>query len=249
MAYLSVMPVPSVSDAAFADQVLAAPYPVLVEFGAEWCAPCRAVDPIMEALRAEYAGRVRIRAVDADTALATVTRYGVRNLPTVLLFDNGQLVERVVGARPAGEYTALLDTYLAAHTPRVTQPDRAWDTPLWVDAPPDATSRAAAEALVDVAEPLMVFKHSATCSISVSVKRQLDAFVAANPHVPTRVVVVQDERPLSDALAVVLQVRHESPQALLVQHGRVLWHASHRRITTDALGQAVHAASSTDTVV
>lgn len=243
------MPVPSVSDAAFAEQVLAAPYPVLVEFGAEWCAPCRAVEPIMEQLRTQYAGRVRVRAVDADTALATVTRYGVRNLPTVLLFDHGQLVERVVGARPAGEYSALLESHLTARTPRAPQPDRAWETPLWVDAPPDATSRAAATVLVDAAEPLMVFKHSATCSISIAVKREMDAFIVANPHIPTRVVVVQDERPLSDALAVVLQVRHESPQALLVQQGRVLWHASHRRITTDALGQAVHAASSTDTVV
>lgn len=248
------MPVPSVSDAAFADEVLAAPYPVLVEFGAEWCAPCRAVEPIIEQLRATYAGRVRVRAVDADTALETVTRYGVRNIPTVLLFDNGQLVERVVGARSAGEYTQLLEKHLATHTPRVAQPDSAWQTPLaemplWAEAPPDASSHAAATALVDADEPLMVFKHSATCSISVSVKRQLDAFIAANPHLPTRVVVVQNERRLSDALAVVLQVRHESPQALLVQNGRLLWHASHRRITTDALGEAFRAASSTDTVV
>lgn len=243
------MPVPSVSDAEFADQVLTAPYPVLVEFGADWCAPCRAVDPIMEQLRATYVGRVRVRAVDADAAVATVTRYGVRSLPTVLLFSNGQVAERLVGARPAGEYTHLLETHLAAHVPRVVQPDRAWETPLWVDAPPDATSRAAAVALVDAAQPLMVFKHSATCSISIAVKRELDAFIAANPQMPTRIVVVQHERRLSDALAVVLQVRHESPQALLVHHGRVLWHASHRRITTDSLGQAFRAAAVVDTAV
>ncbi|MCA0377138.1 MAG: bacillithiol system redox-active protein YtxJ [Gemmatimonadetes bacterium] len=250
------MSLPVVDDAAFAADVLTAPLPVLVEFGAAWCPPCRVLEPVLEQLATRYEGRVRFRAVDADVALETVTRFGVRNLPTVLLFDRGQVVERVAGARPAAAYEALLDAHLASRVaelaspivsaPVVSAPSMA-ATPLWVDAPPDARERAQAAALVASDEPLLVFKHSDSCVISIAVKREFDAFLAAQVSTPvaTRLVVVQRERRLSDALAEVLQVRHESPQALLVQQGRVLWHASHRRITADALSRVVHAAGRT----
>ncbi len=85
----------------------------------------------------------------------------------------------------------------------------------------------------------MVFKHSATCIISLTVIREFEAFREAYPTVPTRLVIVQQERALSNAFEDVLHVLHESPQALVVQQGRVLWHASHRRITAERLAQAV----------
>jgi len=234
------MPVSTVSDADFASRVLTASRPVLVDVWAAWCAPCTALEPIVARLAEGYAGRVEVLALDADANVETVTAYNVRALPTLLLFDRGVLVERLSGAQSLSQLTAMLDRRLA---------ERAGGTaPVIAPAPaPRAADHGAvaeAQALVATDEPTVVFKHSATCSISIAVKREYDAFVAAHPQVATRVLVVQKERPLSNALESILQVQHESPQALLVHRGRVLWHASHRRITANALDLAVKLAAS-----
>ncbi|MBU6367872.1 MAG: bacillithiol system redox-active protein YtxJ [Gemmatimonadetes bacterium] len=86
--------------------------------------------------------------------------------------------------------------------------------------------------------PVLVFKHSRTCPVSHAAHAELEAFRRSHAAVPVRVVVVQDERPLSAALAAGTGVRHESPQALLLHRGAVRWHASHGAITAARLAAA-----------
>lgn len=230
----------AVTDADFAARVLQSPVPVLVDVWAAWCQPCLTLKPVMQRLAESYSGRVTVLTLDADANLETVTGYDVRALPTVMLFDGGRLIARQSGAQSLATYVALLDGHLAARqagqAPRtmVTAPEPA-------TLPADAPAVREARALAAAGEPTVLFKHSATCSISISVKREYDAFVRQHPHIPTRLVVVQQERPLSNAIADVLKVRHESPQALVVRDGQVLWHASHHRITADRLAAAVAA--------
>ncbi len=88
-----------VGDATFAADVLAAPQPVLVDFTASWCPPCRAMDPVLEELAAAR-DDLRVVQVDVDAHPATASRYGVRSMPTFLLFRDGAPVLRLVGARP-----------------------------------------------------------------------------------------------------------------------------------------------------
>jgi thioredoxin 1 len=235
------MSVSAVSDADFATRVLSADHPVLVDVWAAWCAPCKALEPVVARLAESYAGRAEVLALDADANVETVTRYDVRALPSLLLFDRGVIVERLTGAQSLSRLTAMLDQQLSAREHGVA-PVAA---PIVVPRAPDQGAVAEAQALAAAAEATVVFKHSATCSISIAVKREYDAFVAAHPQVPTRLLVVQQERPLSNALESVLRVQHESPQALVVRDGRVLWHASHRRITASALDMAVRLAKPT----
>lgn len=103
----------AVTDADFAERVLQSDQPVLVDFWAEWCAPCRALGPIVETLAADYDGRARIAKVDVDANPELAMRYGVRSIPTVILFDNGQVVDTFVGVRPKADYAASLDKLVA----------------------------------------------------------------------------------------------------------------------------------------
>ena len=89
-----------VTDADFAAQVEGASELVLVDFGAAWCGPCRMMEPTVEALAAEYAGRVKVVTMDSDTNQQTVTRFNVRSLPTFMFFKGGQVVDQVIGAVP-----------------------------------------------------------------------------------------------------------------------------------------------------
>ncbi len=103
----------AVTDADFASQVLNSDQPVLVDFWAEWCAPCRALGPIMESLSANYDGRARIAKVDVDANQQVAQQFSIRSIPTVILFDKGKAVETFVGVRPRTEYEASLDKILA----------------------------------------------------------------------------------------------------------------------------------------
>jgi thioredoxin 1 len=86
----------------------------LVDFGADWCPPCRMMQPVVAQIAQRYAGRATIATVDVDTNTVTATTYHARSLPTFLFFVNGEVVDRVVGAVPETRLTARLDALLAA---------------------------------------------------------------------------------------------------------------------------------------
>ncbi|MET9484222.1 thioredoxin [Streptomyces sp. SID3212] len=92
--------VDAVTDADFDTVVIGAELPVLVEFTADWCPPCRQLAPVLSAVAAEEAGRLRIVQLDVDTNPEITTRYGVLAMPTLLLFRDGEPVKSMVGARP-----------------------------------------------------------------------------------------------------------------------------------------------------
>ena len=90
----------AVSDASFAQDVLQSDKPVLVDFWAEWCGPCRLVAPILDQLASEYRGKAKVAKLDVDSNQRTTMRFGVRSIPTILFFKDGKLVDQVVGAVP-----------------------------------------------------------------------------------------------------------------------------------------------------
>ena len=98
----------AVTDGDFADQVLRSDTPVLVDFWAEWCGPCRVLGPVVESLAQEYDGRVKVAKVDVDSNQQVAMQYGSRSIPTVMLFDKGQIVDTLVGVRPKADYESSL---------------------------------------------------------------------------------------------------------------------------------------------
>ena len=103
----------AVTDSDFAGQILQSDQPVLVDFWAEWCTPCRALGPIIESLSENYDGRVRVAKVDVDTNRQVAKQFGIRSIPTVILFNKGQIVETFVGVRAKAEYEVGLDKLVA----------------------------------------------------------------------------------------------------------------------------------------
>ncbi|MFL5318602.1 MAG: thioredoxin [Myxococcaceae bacterium] len=87
-----------ISDSQFKKEVLEANQPVLVDFGATWCAPCKAMDPIVHELAARYTGKVKVVKIGMDDNIETAQAYGVRSAPTILLFKSGKVVGQHVGA-------------------------------------------------------------------------------------------------------------------------------------------------------
>ena len=103
-----------VTDGTFGDEVLASDIPVIVEFGAPWCRPCKAIEPALAAIAAGAAGRVRLVKLDIDANLGTPSRYGVLSVPTVILFSGGEPRETLVGPHGKSRYERTFAPYIDA---------------------------------------------------------------------------------------------------------------------------------------
>lgn len=100
------------TDAQFDADVLKSDTPVLVDFWATWCAPCKAIAPVLDQLADEYEGRIKVGKVNVDENPATPAQYGVRGIPTMILFKDGEIVDQLVGAVPKKQVEALLQKAL-----------------------------------------------------------------------------------------------------------------------------------------
>jgi len=101
-----------ITDATFDEVVLQSDKPVVVDFWAAWCGPCRMVGPIIEEVSDEYEGKAVVGKVDVDANQEYAAKYGVRNIPTVLVFKDGEIVKRQVGVSPKKVYTDAIDAVL-----------------------------------------------------------------------------------------------------------------------------------------
>ncbi len=101
-----------VNDANFEEVVINSDKPVLVDFWAEWCGPCRIVGPIVEELSRDYEGKLVVTKLDVDSNPETAMKFGIRNIPTILFFKGGQVVEKHVGAAPKAALSAKVNSIL-----------------------------------------------------------------------------------------------------------------------------------------
>jgi thioredoxin 1 len=104
--------VAAATDANFKSEVEESSIPVLVDFWAPWCGPCRVLTPVIEELASEYDGRIKVLKLNTDENPEVATRLSIRSIPTVLLFNKGQIVEQTVGAMPKRHFVDMLDKHL-----------------------------------------------------------------------------------------------------------------------------------------
>jgi thioredoxin len=103
-----------VTDATFEKEVIKSKEPVLIDFWAPWCAPCRAIAPVIDDLANEYSGRLKVVKINVDDNPEVPARYGVRGIPNLLIIKGGEVKEQIVGAVPKGHLVRAVDTALAA---------------------------------------------------------------------------------------------------------------------------------------
>jgi len=101
-----------ITDANFKTEILDSDIPAMVDFGAVWCPPCRALEPIIKDLAGEYSGRVKIGKVNVDTCRETAGQFGIMNVPTIIFFNKGLEIERMVGLKSKETIKAKLDTLM-----------------------------------------------------------------------------------------------------------------------------------------
>ena len=105
--------IPEIDDEIFDAEVLQADLPVLVDFGAEWCHPCKQLDPIVEELVEEWDGKVKVFKLDVDSNIHTTMNYGIMSVPSLILFIKGEPVERLTGLVPKKRIFKAIDPYLS----------------------------------------------------------------------------------------------------------------------------------------
>jgi thioredoxin 1 len=104
----------TVTDASFDNDVLKASEPVVVDFWAEWCGPCKMIGPALEEISAEMNGKVKIAKLNVDENQKTALKYGVRSSPTLIMFKDGQLLSTQIGAKPKGQLLEWINTSISA---------------------------------------------------------------------------------------------------------------------------------------
>ena len=102
----------TVNDENFKQEVLESELPVLVDFWAEWCAPCLMIAPIIEEIAKEYKDRLKVCKLNVENGAQTSSRYGVMNIPTLMIFKNGEMVDKVIGAIPKGDILSRLNVHI-----------------------------------------------------------------------------------------------------------------------------------------
>ena len=105
-----------VTDSSFEQDVLQSTKPVLVDFWAEWCAPCRMLGPIIDQIASEFASSATVVKLNVDDNTASAQRYGIKGIPTLILFSEGKEVERVVGATSKDSITRIIEKYVSVST-------------------------------------------------------------------------------------------------------------------------------------
>ncbi len=103
---------PAVTADTFEAEVLKSDIPVVVDFWAEWCGPCKMLSPTVDAIAGEYEGKVKVLKLDVQTEAAVASKYGVSSIPTLLLFKGGEVADRIVGLRPKNDITSRIDSLL-----------------------------------------------------------------------------------------------------------------------------------------
>ncbi|MFA7665224.1 MAG: thioredoxin TrxA [Burkholderiaceae bacterium] len=106
------MAIQHISDDSFEQEVLKSDQPVLVDYWAEWCGPCKMIAPILDEVARDYGDRVRIVKVNVDENQTVPAKYGIRGIPTLMLFRNGEVVDTKVGALSKSQLTLFLDSHL-----------------------------------------------------------------------------------------------------------------------------------------
>ena len=101
-----------VTESNFEDEVLSSDIPVLIDFWAVWCGPCKMVSPIVEELASEYAGKLKVGKCDVDSNQSIAVKYGIRSIPTLLIFKGGEVVQQMIGASPKHVIKAKVDEVL-----------------------------------------------------------------------------------------------------------------------------------------
>jgi thioredoxin 1 len=105
--------VQEVTDKTFETDVVNSDLPVLIDFWAPWCAPCRAIAPVVDELAKEYAGKLKVVKMNVDDNPLTPSKYGVRSIPNLLIIKNGQVKDQIIGAQPKGQFVTAISKVVA----------------------------------------------------------------------------------------------------------------------------------------
>ncbi len=101
------------SDSTFESEVVNSDVPVLVDFWAPWCGPCRAIAPLVEEISSSYEGKIKVGRMNVDENQSTTMKFGIRSIPTIIMFKGGEAVDQIIGAVPKGEIERVVDKSLA----------------------------------------------------------------------------------------------------------------------------------------